>query len=75
MDTGALGSLRVGLLDTEGKAVEGFGVDDCDVLRINSTHAVVSWRGAADLSALKSREIQVSLVGSRARVFSFFFQP
>ncbi len=39
--TGALGQLRVGLQDTEGKPISGFGTDDCELLRTNSTRAEV----------------------------------
>jgi hypothetical protein len=73
MDSGALGALRVGLLDREGKALAGFGEDECDVLRTNSTGAVVSWKGSDDLSALQGREVQVVFLGARVKLYSFRF--
>lgn len=76
LDTGALGSLRVGLLDADGHPIEGFSTEQCDVLRTNSTHATITWAGQSDLSALQGREVCVAFAGVRAKVFSFHFdQP
>jgi hypothetical protein len=66
VDTGALGRLRVGLVGVDGKPLPGFGADDCDPVWINATGAVVSWRGNADLSALRDRE--------RTKLYSFRFE-
>ncbi len=74
LDTGALGVLRVGLLHASGQPIEGFGLEQCDVLRTNSTRATVSWRGQNDLSALHGREVRVVFAGARAKVFSFHFE-
>ena len=73
VDTGALGQLRVGLVDTDGKDISGYSVDDCEVVRTNSTHARVSWSGGSDLSQLAGREVQLKLTGSRAKLYSFYF--
>lgn len=75
LDTGALGSLRVGLQEADGKAVPGFGIDDCETLRINATGVHATWKGNPSLSALKGRELRLVLAGSRAKVYSFYFQP
>ncbi|MCX6898916.1 MAG: hypothetical protein NT105_09465 [Verrucomicrobia bacterium] len=74
VDTGALGQLRVGLQDAEGKAISGFITDDCKVLRTNSTHAEVSWAGGGDLAALKDRKVRLTFSGSRAKLYSFRFE-
>lgn len=73
LDTAVLGHLRAGLLDAEGKPIAGFGPDDCEVLRTNSTRALVTWKGGADLSALQGREVRLSITGERAKLFSFYF--
>lgn len=73
VDTGALGSLRVGLLDTGGKPISGFSVDQCDVIRTNSTHADVSWKGGKGFSQLAGREVKLEFSGSRAKLYSFRF--
>lgn len=74
LDTGALGVLRVGLLDVEGKPLEGFSAEQCDALRTNSTRATISWQGRNDLSTLQGREVRVVFTGARAKVFSFHFE-
>lgn len=75
VDTGALGQLRVGLLDADGKTISGFAADDCNVLRINSTRAEVSWAASSNLTALKGREVMLMFTGSRAKLYSFRFEP
>jgi hypothetical protein len=74
VDTTVLGQLRVGLQDTEGKPISGFGTDDCKLLRTNSTRAEVSWAGGSDLSSLKDRELRLTFIGSRAKLYSFRFE-
>lgn len=73
LDAAVLGHLRVGLVDAEGKAIQGFGPDDCEILRTNSTRALVKWKGGSDLNSLKGRDVRLSLHGERARLFSFYF--
>jgi hypothetical protein len=74
VDTGALGALRVGLLDAAGKPLAGFSANDCAVLRTNSTHAEVAWKGRSDLASLKGREVRLLFTGSRAKLYSFRFE-
>ncbi|MBI5393781.1 MAG: hypothetical protein HZA91_00640 [Verrucomicrobia bacterium] len=74
VDTGALGQLRVVLLDGDGKAISGFAADDCKVLRTNSTRAEVSWTGGSDLATLKGRDVRLTFTGSRAKLYSFRFE-
>jgi len=74
VDTGALGVLRVGLLDADGKPLAGFSADECAVLRTNSTHAEVAWKGANAVSSLQGREVRLLFTGSRAKLYSFRFE-
>ncbi len=73
VDTAVLGSLRVGLLDAEGKAIEGFALEDCMVVRTNSTRALVSWRGGDTIGVLHGKDVRVQFTGSRAKLYSFYF--
>ena len=52
------------------EALEGFGLEDADVLRGDEISRVVSWRGRSDLGALRGRNISLRLHMTRARVFS-----
>ncbi len=75
LDTAVLGHLRAGLLDAEGKAIDGFGPEDCEVLRTNSTRALVAWKDGASLAALQGRDVRLTFTGTRAKLYSFFFVP
>lgn len=74
VDTAVLGSLRLALLEEDGSPIAGFGEDDCDVLRTNSTRAEVSWKRRQDLRPLAGKTVKLSLAGSRAKLFSFRFE-
>jgi hypothetical protein len=74
VDTSALGQLRVGLQDAEGRPISGFSTDDCKLIRTNSTRAEVSWAGGNDLATLKGREVRMAFSGSRGKLYSFRFE-
>lgn len=73
LDTGALGWVKVGLLDAKGTAITGFDITDSAKLQINSVRAGVRWQSDADLKTLHGRRVQVHIVGARAKVFGFQF--
>lgn len=73
VDTGALGGLRVALLDAQGKALPGFSADDCLPLHANATGAAVRWKERAELTGLVGQEVRLAFSGSRTRLFSFTF--
>ena len=52
------------------EALEGFGLEDADLLRGDEISRVVSWGGRSDLGALRGRNISLRLHMARARVFS-----
>lgn len=74
LDTGALGEMRVGILDRDGKAIAGFGAADCDYVQHNSTGAVVAWTGKSELSALQGREVLLEFRSARTKLYSFRFE-
>ena len=74
VDTGALGVLRVGLLDADGKPLAGYGVEEGTVLRTNSTHAAVVWKEHPDVAGLRGRDIRLLCTGSRAKLYSYRFE-
>ncbi len=74
VDTGALGELRVALLDEREQPIQGFSRDACAHLRTNSTGAEVTWNPAADLSALRGREVKLEFTGTRTKLYSFRFE-
>ena len=75
VNTGALGDLRVAVLETNGEAIEGLGAEECEVLRTNSTHAAVVWKSGEELTSLAGREVRLEFIGAAAKLFSFRFEP
>ena len=73
-DTGALGEIRVGLVDPYGNPLSGFGLDDCEPFTGNTTNGIVSWRNGKDLEALESKRIRIVLESTRTKLFSFRFR-
>lgn len=73
IDTGALGVMRVGILDADGRPIENFGADGCDEVRTNSTRAEVAWNGDGDLSSLSGQRVRLTFLGSRAKLYGLRF--
>jgi len=67
------GWLRVELRDADGAVVPGFAANDCDVIRANATHRVVTWHGRDDVSALAGKPVRVMLKLGDGEVYSFGF--
>jgi hypothetical protein len=74
LDTGALGELRVGLLDRHGGAIPGFAAAQCDPVQTNALGAVVSWAGRSDVSTLRGRAVQLEIQSTRTKLYSFRFE-
>ena len=68
------GTVKVALLDGEtGRALPGYGLDDCRVFGGDSISHTVSWRGSAEVGALEGKPIRVWFQVHRAKLFSFQF--
>ena len=74
MDTGALGGVRVELLDEEGAVIPGYALEDSDSMQGNNTSAIVSWRGKHSLIQLVDKNIRLRLAGERCKIFSVRFE-
>jgi hypothetical protein len=79
VDTGATGSVAVGLAPTE---IEGpawvpqdvkHTVDACDPIVCNSTKRVVTWNGNDDISALAGQPVRMHVQMQNAKLFAFQF--
>ncbi len=73
VDTGALGTLRVGLRDAAGRPIPGFSTAECDPVHTNSTRAEVTWQGRAVGAALVGQSVQVEFSADRTKLFTFYF--
>ena len=52
------------------QAIEGFGLEEADVLAGDELSRIVTWKGRSDLSSLQGRKISIRLHLARAKVFS-----
>jgi len=71
VDTGALGVLRVALLDEAGQELAGCGLEQCRPIRGNATGLAVAWKDGPELAPLAGRTVRLKLVGARTSLFSF----
>ena len=71
--TSAAGSVRVEIQDAHGKALKGHTLRDCDEIYGDFLDLRVSWKGAADLSALVGKPLRLRFALSDADLYSFRF--
>ena len=69
------GSLRVELLDRDGRAIPGFTADRCQPVAGNHTRVPIQWNGAASLGKLSGVPVRFKFVLDRARLFAFWVSP
>ena len=71
----AEGSLRVEVLDQEGRIVEPFSKANCRPVSADRSLAPVTWIGAEDLSALSGRAVRLRFHLRNGRLFAFWMSP
>ncbi|MCP4639793.1 MAG: hypothetical protein GY851_05145, partial [bacterium] len=67
------GSLRVGLLDEQGNAVEGRSLEDCVPIAGDHVNALVRWKTGGDVTsrAMKPTRLQVEMKDAELYAFQF----
>ncbi len=73
VDTGALGSASVELLDEEGRLIPGFGRNDCASINGNYVERRVNWKGKDDLSALAGKVVRLRFIMRSTKLYAFQF--
>ncbi len=74
IDTGAAGYAQIGLLDEDGKPIEGFSEDDCIYINGDHIDTEVEWMGKGhDVSALAGRPVQVEFRMRGTKLYSMQF--
>jgi hypothetical protein len=69
------GTIRVGVLDLEGKAVPGFAADDCIPMGMtDSLDYTVAWRDQPSLAACVGRPVRLQFVLQGAKLYSFWME-
>ncbi|MFN4179571.1 MAG: hypothetical protein ACK4I8_04610 [Armatimonadota bacterium] len=73
--TSAAGSVRVEILDANGKPIPGFALDDCFELYGDEIEGVVRWKGGSDVSALRGQVVRLRFVMKDADLYALRFRP
>jgi hypothetical protein len=69
------GSLRVELLDRDGRAIAGFSADRAEPVTGDHTKAEIRWSGSPSLAALAGTAVRFKFMLDRARLFAFWVSP
>ncbi|MGH9160166.1 MAG: hypothetical protein ACRD2X_09295 [Vicinamibacteraceae bacterium] len=67
------GELRVEVLDDGGTVLPGYGREECDPIRSDSTHHTVRWKSGARLDRFAGKAITLRFYLREGRVYSFAF--
>lgn len=67
------GSIRVGLLDGNGKPVPGHSIDDCLSITGDAHKLAVKWKNGDDIGNHSQKPIRLQVEMSNAQLFSFQF--
>ena len=73
--TSAVGSVRVAILDVEGRPQPGYALDDCPERFGDEIDGVMSWDGGGDVSSLAGRPVRLRFALKDADLYAFRFRP
>jgi hypothetical protein len=74
IDTGAAGYTQVGILDKDGRAIDGFGVDDCVYINGDFIGTEVEWiKTGNDVSPLAGKPVQLVVRSRGTKLYSLQF--
>ena len=65
------GSVRVGVLNPDATAVDGYGLEDCEPVQGNHLRARVRWGDHADLRALRDRTVMLVFSVAQGSLYSY----
>jgi hypothetical protein len=75
VDTSATGLLRCELLDAAGKPIDGYRLDDCDLIHTaNEIDRPVRWKGKEDVSPVAGKPVRLRFVFRDADLYAFQFR-
>ena len=69
------GSLKVEVLDEDGKVIKGYGASDCNAVRTDGTIIRVSWKNRASLKKLAGRPVRLRFLLENGALYSFWVSP
>lgn len=73
--TSAAGSIRVAIQDADGRAIDGFQLDDCPETFGDAVSRTVTWEAGPDVSALAGKPVRLLFELKDADLYSFRFVP
>jgi len=73
LNTSAAGEGRVGILDAAGGPIEGFTVDDCQIVNGDYLARPVAWRGDPDVSPLAGKPVRLRFAMRGTKLYAMQF--
>jgi hypothetical protein len=73
VDTGALGFIRVELLDKDAKPIPGYTEQECDLVNGNFINREITWNGKADVNALIGQTVHLRFAMRSTKLYAFQF--
>jgi len=70
----AAGSVKVAITDSNGKAIAGFGFDDCNVIKGDSIDKTVTWKSGKSVKALQGKAVRLKFQMQDAKLYAFEFK-
>jgi hypothetical protein len=68
------GSTKVAITNENGKAIPGFGFDDCDPIRGDFIDKTVTWKSGKGVKALQGRAVRLKFQMQNAKLYAFEFK-
>ncbi|MDP6118711.1 MAG: hypothetical protein QGF00_10630 [Planctomycetota bacterium] len=65
------GLVRAELQEQDGKALEGFSLEECDPISVDSFNTIVSWNGKTSLNELANRQIRIRFESENSVLYAF----
>ena len=74
INTSAIGSAAVGILDADGKVIPGYDIPDCDVIRGNYIDKTVSWHDKSDIRKFAGKPIKLRIMLRGSKLYALQFK-
>ena len=66
------GELRAEIQDKSGRPIDGYSLQNCVPVTVDSTRQMVSWQGSDDLSILAGKSLRMKFSVSEGKLYSFW---
>jgi hypothetical protein len=65
------GFLKIAITDEEGRALPGYGIDDCDPINGDFIEKTVTWNGSASVGELAGKSVRLEFQMQDAKLYAF----